>query len=256
MIHLYSLYLGCVVPNLFPEVELSVRSLLHGIGVEVEDLRGTSCCLPPPIFGFNSGAWLRVNERNMKLAKHDVITVCDECFASMQDAREILVGSGSSLSNVLPLIKLLGGSVEKIKEAASFDVKVRCAIQHSCHLLRPSKVRGVDDARHPRLVRSVLEAIGCEVVAYEDELSCCGGSVHGESEASKELALRKLRSIEASGVDLVVTTCPHCMKQLLGHDSKLPVLHIAQLCALALGTPPDKIGIEGLLRLNGVLRRK
>lgn len=256
MIFLYSLYLGCIVPNLFPEVEFSVRGVLKGLGVEFEDLMGSSCCLPPTLFGFNEKAWLGVNERNLRLSEHDVLTVCDECFASIQDARNVLSLTGHKLPNVLPLIKLLGDHIEIIKNVKKFDVRIRCAIQHSCHLLRPSKVRGVDDARSPRLVRSVLEAIGCEVVTYEDELSCCGGSIHGESKVSKELGARKLRSIEASGAELVVTTCPHCLKQLLGYGSKLPVVHIAQICALALGAPPEVIGLLALTSSDGKVHRK
>lgn len=248
---MYSLYLGCIVPNLLPEVELSVRRVLRELEVYFEDMMGASCCLPPALFGFNEEAWLGMNERNMKLANHDVLTVCDECFASMQDARGVLSKRISDLPEVVPLVKLLAESVGKLKEAKKFEVDVRCAIQHSCHLLRPSKVRGVDDARSPRLVRSVLEAIGCEVISYEDELSCCGGSICDGGNISKQLALRKLGSVEASGAKLIVTTCPHCLRQLSAHSSKLPVIHLAQLCALALGSPSGEIGLSSL---EGALR--
>ncbi|TLN20794.1 hypothetical protein FDZ71_04270 [bacterium] len=249
MTDLYSLFLGCIVPNLFPEVERAVRDTLSKLDVEYSDARGTACCLPPALFGFNEDAWLKMNLRNFSLAKGDFLTVCDECFASLQDARASIEGErGKALPNVLPFVKALKGVEGTIKDRTKGPLNLRCAVQHSCHLLRPSSVRRVDDPESPRLVKSLLEALGCEYVAQEDEVGCCGGSICAGSEIPRKLAIRRIRGAEDARADLIVTTCPHCLKHLGAHSKSMPVLHLAQLYALALGSNPSEVGTRGILR--------
>lgn len=249
MTDLYSLFLGCIVPNLFPEVERAVRDTLSKLDIEFSDVRGTACCLPPALFGFNKDAWLKMNLRNFSLAKGDFLTVCDECFASLQDARaNIEREEGKALPNVFPFVKVLKDVEGTIKDRIKSPLNLRCAVQHSCHLLRPSSVRKVDDPESPRLVKSLLEVLGCEYIVQEDEVGCCGGSIYVGSEISRKLAIRRIRSAEDSRADLIVSTCPHCLKHLGAHSKTVPVLHLAQLYALALGSNPSEVGTRGVLR--------
>ncbi|MBO3804063.1 MAG: hypothetical protein JTT11_09405, partial [Candidatus Brockarchaeota archaeon] len=247
VICLYSLYLGCIVPNLYPEVERALRDVLSILKIEYSDMRGSACCIPPALFGFQKDVWRNVNLTNFGTAKYDIITVCDECFASLQDAKVSLEREeGKALPNVLPLAKVLKDAEEEARKRLKKPVKLRCAIQHSCHLLRPSEVRNVDDPFYPKLVKSLLDVIGCEGVQEGGGLGCCGGSVKEGSRVSKELATRRMRSAEASGAELVVTTCSHCLKQL-ARSKRLPVFHLAQLYALALGSSPKSIGMAGVV---------
>jgi len=246
---LYSLFLGCIVPNLFPEVERAVRDTLSKLGIEYSDVRGTACCLPPALFGFNKDAWLKMNLRNFGLAKGDFLTACDECFASLQDSRASIEGEwGKALPNVLPFVKALEAVGGTIKDRVKSPLGLRCAVQHSCHLLRPSGVRKVDDPESPRLVKSLLKAIGCENVEQDEEVGCCGGSICDGSEISRDLAIRRIKCAESSRADLIVTTCPHCLKHLGAHTKTVPVLHLAQLYALALGSDPSEVGTRGVIR--------
>ena len=45
----YSFFLGCVMPNRFPNVEASIRHVLPKLGIELEDLEGASCCPAPGV---------------------------------------------------------------------------------------------------------------------------------------------------------------------------------------------------------------
>jgi len=247
--NLYSLFLGCIVPNLFPEAERAVRDTLSKLDIEFSNARGMACCLPPALFGYNKDAWLKMNLRNFSLAKGDLLTVCDECFASLQDARACIEREGGKvLPNVFPFVKVLKDVEGTIVDRIKSSLNLRCAVQHSCHLLRPSSVRKVDDPESPKLVKSLLEALGCENVEQDDEVSCCGGSICVGSDISRNLAIRRIRSAENSRADLIVTTCPHCLKHLGALSKTVPVLHLAQLYALALGSNPSEVGVRGVLR--------
>lgn len=237
------------MPNLFPEVERAVRDTLSKLDIEYSDARGTACCLPPALFGFNKDAWLKMNLRNFSLAKGDFLTVCDECFASLQDARVSIENEeGKVLPNVLPFVKALKDVEGTIEDRIKNSLDLRCAVQHSCHMLRPSSVRKVDDPESPKLVKSLLEVLGCENVEQEDEVGCCGGSICAGSDISRNLAIRRIRGAENSRADLIVTTCPHCLKHLGTYSKVVPVLHLAQLYALALGSNPSEVGTRGVLR--------
>jgi succinate dehydrogenase / fumarate reductase cytochrome b subunit len=58
----------------------------------------------------------------------------------------------------------------------------------------------------------------------------------------------------ASGADCIVTPCPLChlnldsrqpeVEKVIGHKLGLPVLHLPQLIALALGVKPKELGLE------------
>ncbi|MEM2088646.1 MAG: heterodisulfide reductase-related iron-sulfur binding cluster [Thermoproteota archaeon] len=240
-----TLYLGCIIRTMYPEVEKAVKETLRGIGFEFEEPLEASCCAPFEFFSLSREAWLRLNERNMSFFKSMVVTACDDCFASLSDAFKILsTKNGVNPPEVKPFETVLLERLRDMKLRFSFT-GLRCAVQHSCHLLRPS--RGVDDAESPRIVKTILEMLGYLPVSYEGELDCCGGLVF-EEEASRTLAGRKAGVVERSGADCIVATCSHCIRQLRS-VSMLPVLHLAQLSALSIGLSPGEIGVpETLVR--------
>jgi len=219
-----------------------VRDLLGRAGVEILEMSGASCCAPQHLFGVSKAGWLALNKRNLSLAGGEILTACDECFASLQDARVSLADEG--LPGVKPLVTLISENEEALRGMTK-GLDLRCAVQHSCHLLRPSKVRKVDEPEKPMLLRAALDAIGCTSIPHTEELSCCGGQILGSSQPGEKLARRKIASALEAGADCIVTTCAHCLRHLSRHSTKLPVLHLSQLYAVALGSEPSKIGVSG-----------
>jgi len=246
----YYLYLGCIIPNLFPEIERATRDILAKLNVEFSDMKGASCCAPPGLLGVHRDSWLVLNRRNLSMADGVIITPCDECFASLQDARGILSESIKDLPEVKPLPQFISGNLQSIGEKFQGGLNLKCAVQHSCHLLRPSETRKVDDPEAPKLIADLLNAIGCERVVHEDELACCGGLIYEGSEVGIKLAMRKVDACNRSGADCVVTTCAHCLRQLRKVSTTMPILHLAQLYALATGSEPSSIGIPDTLRMS------
>ena len=43
----YGLFLGCVIPNRYPQLERSIRDVFEELDVELLDLEGASCCPAP-----------------------------------------------------------------------------------------------------------------------------------------------------------------------------------------------------------------
>ncbi|MGQ9596007.1 MAG: heterodisulfide reductase-related iron-sulfur binding cluster [Thermoproteota archaeon] len=242
----FTLYLGCVIETMYPNIAKAVRETLRNIGVEAEEAPGASCCAPLELFSLSRGAWLRLNERNMGLFKNTVIVACDNCFASLSDSFRILSERhGARPPEVKPFEVVL---LERLKQNGlrfSFN-GLRCAVQHSCHLLRPSS-RGFDDPEGPRIVKEALETLGYLPIGYEGEKDCCGGLVFNDT-ARIGLAAKKAVALENTGADCIVVTCSHCLLQLQS-AVRIPVLHLSQLSALSMGLSPLEIGIpESLVR--------
>jgi len=245
------LYLGCVIRAAHPEVEKAVKETLSRLSVSFEEPSEASCCAPSWFFSLSRQAWLRLNERNMRFFKNTVVTACDDCFASLSDAFRVLAEKkGVKPPGVKPFQALLLERLGEVKPRLGFT-GLRCAVQHSCHLLRPSG-RGLDNPEDPKLVKSALEALGFLPLTYEGELDCCGGLL-SEEKVSGMMARRKAGSAEKAGADCIVTTCSHCMLRL-SSVSAIPVLHLAQLSAFSLGSEPGQIGFPESLARRTVKR--
>ena len=70
-----------------------------------------------------------------------------------------------------------------------------------------------------------------------------------------KVAGKKLRSVKESGLDGIVTICPHCFRMLdasqggmraASGDERLrvPVIHYTQLLGLAMGINTTKLGLQ------------
>lgn|GEM_PF-1393111 len=237
-----SLFLGCLIPTQFPHVERAVRDVIAATSTEVTEMKGASCCAPNHLFGVSAQVWLALNKRNLGLANGTIVTACDECFASLQDARLALAEGGKGLPEVKPFLVFLSENEELLRQK-SRKLGLHCAVQQSCHLLRPSRVRKVDDPENPLLMKNALDAIGCSTVQHDAERDCCGGQASGPNDVKRKLADRKVLSAKTAGADVIVTSCAHCLRNLREPSDGIPVLDIAQLYAFALGSEPGKVGI-------------
>jgi Fe-S oxidoreductase len=103
--------------------------------------------------------------------------------------------------------------------------KQRVTYHSSCHL------RAADVSAQPRALLKSNSRL--DFVEMPDADRCAGGAgtfCIKNPEQSAEIFERKRRGIEASGAEIVATSCPACMIQLKnGLKGKAAVKHIAQI---------------------------
>jgi len=235
-----SLFVTCLVDQLWPSVGTATVAVLRQAGCEVTFDRRQTCCGQP---AFNTG--YRAEARSV--ARHFVATM------EQGDAQAIVIPSGSCAAMVQHIPELfdatdpwraraqaLAGRAHELSAflvrelgivdlGARFDGRVTW--HDACHGLRDLCIK--DEPR--RLIDRVA---GAERVEVESSESCCGfGGTFSVKypEISVAMLDRKLEAIEARQVDAVVSGDVSCLMQIGGRlqrkRSRVRTLHIAELLA-------------------------
>jgi L-lactate dehydrogenase complex protein LldE len=234
-----SLFVTCIVDQLFPNVGIAMAEVLERIGYQVDFPEAQTCCGQP---AFNSGFRSEARE----VARH---------FLSVfSGADYVVVPSGSCATMISHHFAELFPKESKSQEAAhalaprvwefsSFlvdvagveDVGARLeevvTYHDSCHALRELKIK-----QGPR--RLLRHVRGLELREMDIAEECCGfGGTFSVKfdEVSGSMARTKIDSVLRTGASTVVSIDSSCLMQLQGALSRadLPIrtMHLAEVLA-------------------------
>lgn len=235
-----SLFVTCLVDQLFPQIGLDTVKLFEKLGVECEfDPRQTCCGQPAFNSGFQREA-ARVGGHLLEVYRDESIPVVvpsGSCAAMIKHSLLELFPAGSprhvqalELSQrTWELSDFLVNRLQVESTGASFPEKV--TYHDSCHLLRELGV-----SREPRvLIRSVR---GIEFVELPENDRCCGfGGTFSVKfpEVSAAMGRDKLSRIRDTGADWVVASDVSCLTHLQAlseaSGQTLKTMHLAELLA-------------------------
>ena len=133
---------------------------------------------------------------------------------------------------------------------------LKVATFYGCTLIRPESVAINDPS--PEIFEEFLRALGAEPVPFTASQECCGSYQSlANPEAAGDRAAKVLRSVQASGADALVLSCPLCeynlgtrqgeILQQIEDAAPIPSFYFTQLLAVALGLEPELLHLE----LNG-----
>ena len=235
-----SLFVTCLVDQLWTSVGVSSVEVLRRVGCEVEFDKRQTCCAQP---AFNTGYL----DEARPVARRFI-----EIFAESK-AEAIVSPSGSCTAMVHHYPQLFANDPEwlprakaiaaKTHELSSFLVRVlkvedvgaswpgRLTWHDACHGLRDLNLK-----TEPRkLIRNVR---GAEFVELEHADACCGfGGTFSVKypEISVAILDQKIDAIERAEVQAVVSGDASCLMQIGGRlsrkGSKVKVMHLAELLA-------------------------
>ena len=289
----YALFLGCMIPNRYPNIEASIRNVMPRLGVELVDMEGASCCPAPGVIrSFSNKFWLAAGARNITIAEDlgcDILTGCNGCYGTLRETNETLKHNETRIEWVNKILKEAGakeyqGTVDirhlvealyidfgpsKIAEFVENPLPFRVAVHYGCHIVKPSDIRRWGVTENPRFLDELVEATGAKSVDYKDKNMCCGagGGVRSSNLAvATDMVREKLNNIKAAGVDCIVDCCPFCHMQLeggqldikkqFGEEYNIPVFYITQLLGLAMGLSKDELGLnKNAISPNQLLQR-
>ena len=232
-----TLFVTCIIDQMYPQVGVSVVKVLRRLGVEVDFPMDQTCCGQPV---YNSG----FTHQSRKLAKR--------VLRQLRDCRYVVVPSGSCAAMMrvfyLDLFKhdpeLLQQAQDlsaKVYEFSEYLVKVLgvgevgagysgpATYHPSCHLLREVGVR-----EEPlELLRRVQ---GLELRELPQAESCCGfGGTFAVKfpHISEAMLTDKVNNVMSTGADTLVSCDMGCLMNVEGalsrQGSNIKVRHLAQI---------------------------
>ena len=235
-----SLFVTCLVDQLWSSVGASTVAVLRRVGCEVEFDDRQTCCGQP---AFNTGY-----RDEARLVAQRFIRIFED-----SNADAIVSPSGSCTAMVQHFPQLFAGDKEWVERAravaarthelSAFIVRVlkiddvgaswsgKLTWHDACHGLRDLNLKSEPRA----LIRNVR---GAELVELENAEACCGfGGTFSVKypEISVAILDQKIEAIERSGVQAVVSGDASCLLQIGGRLSRkrsnVRVMHLAELLA-------------------------
>jgi L-lactate dehydrogenase complex protein LldE len=234
-----SIFVTCIVDQVFPDVGMSMATVLERIGYSIDFREAQTCCGQP---AFNSG--FRSEAR--KVALH--------FLGVFRDAEYIVVPSGSCTSMIAHhFAELFQDDAVRLAEVHRLESRVwefsrfllevakvenvgaqldAVATYHdSCHALRELKIKA-----GPRQLLANVKGLELREMDIAEECCGFGGTFSVKfAEVSGGMARTKIESIRRTGADLVVSIDSSCLMQLQGaiHRAGLPIrtMHLAEVLA-------------------------
>lgn len=235
-----TLFSGCVMDHLYPQVHAATVRILTWNGYDVAAPGNQTCC----------GALHVHNGEETSAAK-----LAEKTVHRLHDpgSDAIVVNAAGCGAHLKEYGKLYGkpylGFSEKIRDLTEFlatvdlsipekPLSMRVAYDDACHLVHAQGI-----SREPRFLITSIPGLKLEHLEEADR--CCGSAgIYSitEPDLSLEVLNRKMKHIENAGVEAVVTANPGCQIQLdwgiRRKNLKVDVLHIAELLDRAYSADP------------------
>ncbi len=274
----YALYTGCTAKESTPELLSSTLAVAKKLDIEIVMLDEASCCGASHLQDFDEMLSYVLNARNICYAEKrglKMITICNTCQLNLMTTKHKLDTDPKVKAEVNKRLADVGleykGTVDvehflyaliddygldKVREKVKVPLSnFNIAPFYGCHNIRPSELHQHDNPYAPTSLDDLIAALEGNSVDYESKNKCCGFHVDLQApKTSNALSGGALIDAIDNDADMMVTPCPLCQLNLdlkqdsagkqLGRDIELPVLHLPQLMALALGCTPEEIGLK------------
>lgn len=279
----YAYFPGCVAQGACRELYQSTQALTQALGIELVELKTAACCGSGTFKEDSQLLEDTVNARNIALAeelKLPLLTHCSTCqgvighvdkrLKECQKKDPIYIQQVNSLLQKEGCLPYRGSTevkhllyalvtdygLESIQQRVTRALSgLKCAAFYGCYLLRAQKSMPYDDPYNPEAMENVFRAVGATPIYYRGRTQCCGWPLASYATTqSFKMAGMHIQDAIAAGADCMVTPCPLChlnldsrqpeVEKVIGHKLGLPVLHLPQLIALALGIKPKQLGLE------------
>jgi L-lactate dehydrogenase complex protein LldE len=234
-----SLFVTCIVDQLFPKIGLAMVDVLERLGFTVDFPEAQTCCGQP---AFNSG--YRTDARSAARHFLDVFEKSEAIVVPSGSCTAMVAHHFAELFPNEPELQTRAERLAKrIWEFSSFLTEVAgvedlgarledvITFHDGCHALRELGIRSA-----PR--RLLARVRGLELREMQPAEECCGfgGTFSVKfAELSGAMARSKIEAIARTGANTVVSLDPSCLMQIQGAISraglKMRTMHLAEVLA-------------------------
>lgn len=274
----FAYYPGCSAKSTCRELNEAMRIVAVALGLELSELESATCTGARELRAIDPAGFYALNVRILALAERDnlpLMTICNTCTLNLLDANDAfqpdadlaravnvrLEQEGLEYRGTTRVTHFLWVLLEDVGEAELRRLTVNpltgltVAAFYGCHITRPPGQYGFVDSRNNNALETVARVFGCRPIDYSGRTECCGfhTAAHDERIAIK-LTGQHIDSAKKNGARTMVTPCPLCHTVLdsmqreiesdLAKKLDMPILHLPQLVGLALGIPPERLGLH------------
>jgi Fe-S oxidoreductase len=263
-------FAGCSASYTSKEISQATVKILNHAGIKFALMADEWCCGNIP---FSVGMFKEAREiakRNIaeikKSGAKTVIASCAECYRTLKvDYPKMLNIATADLGfNVVHLVEYVDGLIKSNRLKLDKNVNLRVAYHDSCSLTRLSdpwtpwkgerglwgmvspdleRRRGTHGLyQQPRDILSQIPGVDLvETIRKRENAWCCGagrGTVEAFPEFAAWTAGEKLKEVNETGAEAIVSTCPWCKdnfkKAIRKSGDKLKVYDISEIILAAL----------------------
>jgi heterodisulfide reductase subunit B len=273
----YAYFPGCSLESTARSFDLSTRAVCRALGIALEEIPEWTCCGSTPAHASSDSLSVALPTLNLQKAQAaglPLMVACASCYARLRIANhrissdpedrrraERITGrtydGGVEVRHILDvLVNHLGLDAIRAKVCRPL-AGLRVACYYGCLLTRPPEIVAFEDAEHPASMDALAAAAGAEPVEWPFKTECCGAGLSmTNSGVVARLSHKLLCMARAAGADCLAVACPLCHVNLdlrqadaakaHGAFQPTPVLYVTQLLGLALGLPPENLGLDAL----------
>ena len=267
-------YPGNVARGAMMEVEDCIQPLCKTLGIKLIELPKATSDGGNIIRQASTRLQHALAARNLALAEQkglDIMTSCATSHSIHCDTATTMAGDAvlaSQLNNLIArssgieysgesksrhLLHLLVEEIglENINDAVVNPLRMNIAAYYGPYMQRDGFC-GDDDAFNPRYLEDLIIALGGTPVEYESKCQSVGSpSLLTNEKIAMKMTASVLSDAKQSGAQLMVSACTISHANLdsyqvkagksTGKDTTMPIVHLAELVAFALGHYPDRL---------------
>jgi len=262
----YLFYPGCSMHSSGREYLESFKAISRYFGVELEEVKGWTCCAPTAIHGISRLLSVSIPASNLaeveKSGRDCVMVPCAACYSRFKGASYEIARHKDVAEQVNDCIDYeFKNSVKilhplEIYNEIKHDLvitelsKVNVVSYYGCLLTRPPKVKQFDDCENPRTMDNILKKIGLNVIDWSYKTDCCGATFNlTNKDVYMRLSGKILEEAKNVGADIIAVACPLCQVNLDAYqfekkEPNIPVVYFSQLIGLAYGIDREELGLH------------
>jgi succinate dehydrogenase / fumarate reductase cytochrome b subunit len=285
----YALYTGCVAKGAGRENLVATQLACDKLGIELVEMTDAACCGAGVINEDNPIVADIMNARTFSLAEAqglDIMNICTTCQGVHRKAQRKLGGKPEYLERVNAELERDTGrryqgevkvkhfyevllndyGLDRLKDKVVRPLTgLKLGAFYGCYATRPPEVNDLSNPDDPDELERLIEVLGATPVRYDERLKCCGFPIAMVNKKnSMQLGGNAIASAQKAGAEAMVTPCPLCHLNLdayqpdiearVGRRLNMPILHIPQLVAMALGVSKDAVRLQThIVRPTGML---
>jgi L-lactate dehydrogenase complex protein LldE len=234
-----SLFVTCIVDQIFPQVGMAMTQVLERLGYEVDFPQAQSCCGQPAFNSGYPGEARKVALHFLKVFRdsESIVVPSGSCASMIQHHyEELFQGDAKLLAEVRDIAGRVWEFSRFLLEVAKVeDVGARfegtVTYHDSCHALRELRIK-----EQPRRLLAKVQGLTLREMDAAEE--CCGfGGTFSIKfpEVSGAMARTKIESIRKTEASAVVSLDSSCLMQLRGAMERaglsIRTLHLAEVLA-------------------------